>query len=534
PSEEFFEQFFLQDGVSDRFSVNGRLYHVSCCDMSADILKKLFFWEDISELEDFKSRFTNEMECLALIDIDNYDELMANTPVEEQSAVTAAITKKIADWAQSTNAALQRIRMDRYIMLFAQKDLRDQKEAKFPIIDSVHEIETRADFPTSISVGIGIKTSDFATLQRDAEEALGLAIGRGGDQVALKDEDGIKFFGGALPTVEKRNKGKSRIIAHNLIQLMNSSDRIIIMGHVRPDMDSFGSAVGIYALAAKLKRPVDIVLNNVDEAIEIIYEEALKAGRQTFIKNEEALELITDQSLLIVVDTHIPAITECPELIEKAKKIVVIDHHRRSASGIDNATLTHMEVYASSASELVTEILQYAGSKDDYEKFEMEALLAGIAVDSKNFTSNTGVRTFDAASWLRRAGADISKVQSFFKLSLDFYKKKVNIIASAEIIGGNVAVAYTKEQDDTMQVLCAQAANDLLGMKGVDAAFAAGIGKQQTMLSARSRGHINVQTIMEKLGGGGHQTVAAAQLDCSPEEAINKVVQVLRDSKLVN
>ena len=533
PDERVFSSFFLEDGKVELHKHLGYTYRVSSAELSGDVLRKMFYWEDITEMEAMKSLYESEKDCLALIDIDNYDELLANTPVDEQSAVTAAIAKKIGDWSASVNGALYRVKSDRYIMLCTQKYLDKQIEAKFPILDDIHEIETEADFPTSLSIGVAMDASDFDELQREAEDALELAIGRGGDQAAVKNGNDTRFFGGALPTVEKRNKGKSRIIAHTLSQLMYSADRVLIMGHTRPDMDCFGSAVGIYALAANQGIPADIVLNTVDEAIELVYAQSRKVGRQSFVNSEEALEMATDNTLLVIVDAHIPAITECPQLIEKCSKIVVIDHHRRSASGIEKATLTHMEVYASSASELVTELLQYTGNKDDYQKFEVEALLAGIAMDSKNFKTNTGVRTFEAASWLRRAGADIADVQSFFKLKLDFFKKKVNIIASAEIVGDRIAVAYTREQDPTMQVLCAQAADELLDMQGVDAAFAAGVGRSQTMLSARSRGLVNVQTVMEKLGGGGHQNMAAAQLDCSPEEAINKVVQTLREENII-
>ena len=533
PDERFFSDFFIEDDKTENYKHGGFTYRVSSGELSGDVMRKLFYWEDITEMEAIKSLYESEKDCLALIDIDNHDELLANTPVDEQSAVTAQIAKKLGDWSASVNGALYRVKNDRYVMLFTQKYLEKEIEGKFRILDSIHEIETEADFPTSLSIGVAMDAKDFEELQRGAEDALELAIGRGGDQAAVKSGNETRFFGGALPTVEKRNKGKSRIIAHTLSQLMYNSDRVLIMGHTRPDMDCFGSAVGIYALAANQGIPADIVLNNVDEAIELIYEQSCKTGRQTFVNSEKALELATENTLLIVVDAHIPMITECPQLIEKCTKIVVIDHHRRSASGIDKATLTHMEVYASSASELVTELLQYTGSKDDSQKFEVEALLAGIAMDSKNFKSNTGVRTFEAASWLRRAGADIAEVQNFFKLKLDFYKKKVNIIASAEIVGDRIAVAYTREQDPTMQVLCAQAADELLDMQGVDAAFAAGVGRNQTMLSARSRGAVNVQTVMEKLGGGGHQNMAAAQLDCSPEEAINMVVKTLREEEII-
>ncbi len=339
----------------------------------------------------------------------------------------------------------------------------------------------------------------------------------------------IEFFGGGLTTVEKRNKGKSRIVAHALQQLITASDRVIIMGHVRPDMDCFGAAIGVYSMARRFTPDVDIVLDEVGEAIESIHGAAVATGRFSFINPEQALESVRRNALLVVVDTHISALTECPQLIGKTDRLVVIDHHRRAKESIENATLTYMEVYASSTSELITELLQYSADRSETGKFEAEALLAGIMVDTKNFSVNTGVRTFEAASWLRRNGADIVTVRSFFKVRLDFFQKKVNLIASAEILENGVAVAYTKDYDPTMQMLTAQVADELLDMKGVQAAFVAGKGKKSTMLSGRSLGQINVQMILEKLGGGGHLTTAAAQLEENPEEAIHKVVLIMRD-----
>jgi len=271
----------------------------------------------------------------------------------------------------------------------------------------------------------------------------------------------------------------------------------------------------------------------VGEAIELIYEAAAATGRFSFVSPERALEIAKRATLLIVVDTHIPGLTECPKLIDKVDKLVVIDHHRRSRDAIENATLAYTEVYASSTSELVTELIQYSQDRTGIGRFESEALLAGITVDTKNFTVNTGVRTFEAASWLRRNGADIATVRSFFKMRLDFFRKKVNLIASAEILGNGVAVAYTKDIDPAMQVLTAQVADELLDMKGVDAAFVAGRGKTSTMVSGRSNGQINVHAILEKIGGGGHMSIAAAQLAETPEEAIQRVVQIMRDMEIL-
>ncbi len=526
------DSLFRDGNLHPQIEIEDRQYKLSCYIPEDEAVKRMFFLEDVTAREILKQLYSDERVCIVIADVDNYDELLSSSQVEDQSAITANIDRQIGSWAQKMGAAIMKTRPSRYVLFTTAKPLEKEVEGHFAILNEFHSIETEADFPTSVSVGVGMNAPTLYELQDFAEAALELAQGRGGDQAVLKNGEEISFFGGSLPTVEKRNKGKSRIIAHNLFQLMNSADKVLVMGHKRPDMDCFGAGIGICALANAIPKECSIVLNEVDDAIELIYNAAVKTGRFTFLKSDDALAEVTSNTLLVVVDAHIPAILECPELLTRAGKVVVIDHHRRAASSIDNATLTHMEVYASSASELVTEILQYSGDRG-YEKFEAEALLAGIMVDSKNFTQNTGVRTFDAASWLRRKGADMTEVQSFFKLKLDFYKKKFNIIASAEMIGNGIAVAYTNEQDPSMQILVSQAADELLDMQGIDAAFAAGRGRDKTMLSARSRGHINVQKIMEKLGGGGHQSVAAAQMEEEPELAIQKVIEVLREEELL-
>ena len=411
-----------------------------------------------AEIERLKKANEDAQSCIAFINIDNYDELLASSPVEEQSSIGAEIDKKIRAWTQYLDAAVTRVRSNRYYAQFENKYLAEQKRSEFPIINQMHEIETQADFP------------------------------RGGDQAVIKHEDGdIEYYGGSLPSVEKRNKGKARIMAHALMQLVKSSDRVFIMGHARPDMDCIGSAIGMYTFARSAGKPTDIILDNVGQAIDIIYEAAVKTGRYSFISGEKASQLATDNTLIILVDSHIPAIAEYPPILQQVNRIAVIDHHRKSKDAVENPTLMHMETYASSASELVTELLQYAVDKSSIDKFDADALLAGITVDTKGFAINTGVRTFDAASWLRRMGADNTNVRSFFKLKLDFVKKKSNIMANAEILGEGVAVAYTKDSDPAMQVLVAQAADELLDVRGVHTAFAAGKGTDRTMVSARSR-----------------------------------------------
>ena len=533
-SPEFVQYFFSQPKSVKEHSFNGKTYRISGVLVGGNSDKIMLFFENVSAKTILKQLYQNSRTCLAFINIDNFDDLLESVGPEEQAAIKADIDGELQTWAQSIGAALIKVRSARYQMIFEQQYLKKLCDKKFDILNKVHDIETSDDFPVSITIGVGVGSESFAELQDDALEALDLGQGRGGDQAVVRRKGGgTEFYGGALTTVEKRNKGKSRIIAHALKQLIEGSDRVIITGHKRPDLDCFGAAVGVAAMARNAGVPSDIVLDTGYDAVELIYEAAKQQSELSFISEEEALEKLTQKTLVILVDTHLSALAEGSEVIDKASKIVIIDHHRKSPDAIDSPTLAYMESSASSTSELVTEILQYIGDKVECTRFELEALLAGIMVDTKNFTTNTGTRTFDAASWLKRGGAVSNSVKNFFKMDLDLYRKKFNIIANAEILENGVAVAYTKEKDPGMQLLVAQAADELLEMKGVEAAFASGSSGDVTVISARSLGKINVQTIMESLGGGGHMNMAAAQVEESPEEALAKIVAYMRESDML-
>ncbi len=532
--EKLAEIFSGEKSVDLSIDWDDKHYRVNSTQVGGTSPRRLLIWNDITTAEEIRKLYLDSRSCCAYISVDNYDEILADTPTEEQSSVEAAIDRCIRSWAGEMKASVARFRSGNYILIFEQRFMDGLREDRFKILNDMHEVVSGADFPTSLSIGVACDSSDLDELQSEARQAMELARGRGGDQAVIKRASGDnEYYGGALPTVEKRNKGKSRMVAHALLQQMQTADRIVIMGHSRPDMDAIGSAIGLYHLAEVANKEACIVLNSVGDAIQQIYDAAVSTGRYCFADQEQIGPKMTEDTLLIITDCHASFMTEAPDLVSKAQRIVIIDHHRRTKGAIDNATLVHTEVYASSASELVTELLQYSGRKG-IDRFAANALLAGITVDTKNFTVNTGVRTFEAAAWLRRNGADGTEVKKYFKLPLDFVQKKYNIIASAEILGGGVAVAYTRESDESMQVLTAQAADELLEMQGVRAAFAAGRGARGTNISARASGQINVQTIMEKLGGGGHMNVAAAQVQDSPEEAIQKVVQILREEEIIS
>jgi len=527
---------FEEKGCSAVVKVFDKTYRLTSAEISEeDRDYRMLFWEDVSVAETMKVKFYDSLICVAYVNIDNLDEILQATPIENRSRIAAQIDEVVYSEAKDIDACVFHMSDSRYAVIFRNKYLDSLEKSNFPILNTVRAIETEADFPASLSIGLGVGDANLTVLHQAATEALELALGRGGDQVVIRNEKGeTEYYGGTLPSVEKRNKGRSRVMAHALMNLVKDADKVLIMGHSRPDMDSIGSSIGLYAMVSNLEKECYIVLEDPGEGIDAIYKTALKQFNDDgtpayrFVNHEQARAMITKKTLLIMADHHRQILSEDPKLSTMASKIAIIDHHRRSSDAVEDTVLTFMESYASSASELVTEMLQYSGDKGDINKFEADALLAGIALDTKNFTTNTGVRTFEAASWLRRNGADTTVVKDFFKIDLGFYQKKINVIANAEILSNGIAVAYTKDVDPAMQLIVSQAADELLSMKGVDAAVAAGRNEETTMVSGRSNGRYNMQTLMEKLGGGGHREAAAVQLDVKPEEAISQVVQAMR------
>ena len=534
PGEEL--QKLFDENSALKVRVEDRVYTVSASELSeTERNYRMLFWKDSTIEETLRIKYSDSLVCMVCVNIDNLDEIIQATPVENRSRVAAEIDEVIFGWAKEMDASVFSTSDSRYMVVFRNKYLTALEKNNFPILSRIRAIETEADFPLSLSIGLGVGEAKLTELQQTANEALELALGRGGDQAVVRNEIGeTEYFGGNLPAVEKRNKGRSRVMAHALMNLMRDADRVLVMGHSRPDMDNIGSSLGVYAMACNMEKECYIVLEAPGDGIDSIYQDALKqlnddgSPAYRFLSHQEAKELLTSKTLLVMTDHHRAAISEYPYLCEAAKKIAVIDHHRKAGDAVEDTVLSFTESYASSASELVTEMLQYSGEKGDINKFEADALLAGISLDTKNFTTNTGVRTFEAASWLKRSGADTGTVKNYFKIDLGFYQKKTNVIANAEVLSNGIAVAYTKDIDPAMQLIVSQAADELLTMKGVDAAVTAGRNGEITLVSARSNGRYTMQTLMEKLGGGGHRETAGVQLDVSPEEAISQVVQAMR------
>lgn len=509
---------------------NNRIFKLICKkvpqDNGEENLTVIFL--DVTNLEELKNKYNSERICIAKIKIDNYDELVDNTPMEARLSLPNEIDRRVRRWAEKINASINRMRTDAYLLTFEQQHLETVTQAKFDILDEVREIETAADFPVSLSIGVGAGGKNPVQTEEYADAALDLALGRGGDQAVLKRNTKIEYFGGKSQTVEKRNKGKSRIVGHALRQLIDQSKKIFIMGHFNPDMDCFGASLGIQRLCKTYDREPYIVIDNYKEALQTVFKQAKESDNYKFISSEKAKSLADKDSLLMVMDTHRPSMVQCPELLEICERVVIIDHHRRVEDFIENPVLAYMESYASSTSELVAEIMQYMVGKKSLTKLEAEALLAGITVDTNGFAVKTGVRTFEAAAWLRRQGADPAEVSRFFQEDEESFSIKARALASAQKHGDGIMTAVCAKSHPDEQVICAQVADELLTIRGIKASFVAGINSDgRTVISARSLGEVNVQIIMEKFNGGGHLTTAAAQVDDSPEAAIEKILEIM-------
>jgi len=523
------------DGARAEIRTVDRVYNVNSVFLTDNGERMLFFRNDTAR-DNINTRYKEEKLCMAIVEVDNYDDILLQTTVENKSIIAAEIDSKIYEWANSLGAAICKADASRYDVFFVRKEL-DKLMAGdncFAILNDMHSIKTETDYPVSLSIGIGYGEAELSDLQDSALEAIELAQGRGGDQAVVRQRGGeTQFFGGVLPAVEMRSKARVGVMAHSLQNLISDADKVLILGHTRPDMDSFGSAIGVYAFAHNIGREAHIILEESNEAIDLVYNEA-KGLDYSFISHNKAMELLTRKTLLVMVDHHRAANSEFPELVEKANNIAIIDHHRMAADAVMDARFSYIAAYTSSASELIVEVLELSGNRGEISRYEANALLSGIALDTKNFSENTGARTFEAAGWLRKNGADMAVVKNYFRVDLDFYQKKVNAIANAQFIDDGIVVAYTKDSDPAMNVIVSQAADELLKMKGVECVVVAGKGPKQTMVSARSEsGKFNVQTLMEKLGGGGHQNSAAVQLNVGPEEAISAVVQAMRLENMI-
>ncbi|MCJ8007370.1 DHH family phosphoesterase [Lederbergia wuyishanensis] len=523
-----------QDIESEIVTIHDRKYRVEL-----KLEEKLLYFFDVTDQVATVKRYESERNVIAIIFLDNYDDATQGMDDQTKSGLNSTVTSLLNDWALKHGIFLKRTSSDRFVILLNEKIYRELENDKFSILDVVREETAKQNVPLTLSIGVGIGDMSLPDLGVQAQSSLDLALGRGGDQVAIKLPNGkLKFYGGKTNPMEKRTRVRARVISHALKELIVESDKVIVMGHKYPDMDAIGASIGIRKAAEMNKREGYIVIDasEIDTGVKRLIEETKSCPDlfSTFITPDEALELATERTLLVVVDTHKPSLVIDERLLSKTERIVVIDHHRRSEDFIKKPLLVYMEPYASSTAELVTELLEYQpkGEKGNtINTIEATALLSGIIVDTKSFTLRTGSRTFDAASYLRAQGADTILVQKFLKEDMDTFIKRSKLIETAELYSKGIAIASGSEDEVYQPIVIAQAADILLTMDKVSASFV--ISKRAgdiVGISARSLGDINVQIIMEALGGGGHLSNAAAQLtDVNIFEAELKLKQVIDD-----
>jgi c-di-AMP phosphodiesterase-like protein len=512
---------------------NGKTYDILTSYLNKDISESvMLYFVDMTDYENLKVRYNDEKKCFAYLIVDNYDELLSKSPDEKRPIIAASIETLIRQWSAGIDASILRIKKDRYHLIFDRKHFKGLSDSRFSFLDDAREIETDADFPVSFSLGVGLDGNSPNQTEEYALLALDLALGRGGDQAVVKSGRKVTYFGGKVQIIEKRNKGKSRVMAHALKQLIAQSSQVLIMGHKNPDMDSFGAAIGVYRIAFANNKQAFVVIDAYNHTLQDVYERAERSGSYRFITSDEALKVVDRDTLLVIVDTHVPGMVECKNLIGKTERMVVIDHHRKMESFIDNATLTFMEPNASSTSELIAEIMQYDDDIRKINKLEAELLLAGIFVDTNSFSVKTGTRTFEAASWLRNNGGDSTAVRQLLQSDMADFRQRASIIANAKFDKNGIAISRNEGKHENAQIIIAQAADELLDIKGIRASFVVGETKKEVVISARSLGDVNVQVLMERFGGGGHLTMAAAQVtDMTPDEVIRKLKKYINEAE---
>ena len=489
----------------------------------------LLFFKNITDITALETEKKLSQPVVILFMVDGYEELISGCLESEKAHVSVQIDKLLEDFAGQTTGVLRKNASDRFIAVIEERHLQEILSNKVEILDKAREIFVNDRLNVTMSIGIGRTGKTLKESEQFARQALEMALGRGGDQAAVKTDNGFEFYGGVSKGVERHTKVKTRIIANSLLELVDNADKIFIMGHKYSDLDSVGSSVGLTCAIRNLGKSAWAVCDYSTSLAKVLIDRFphVDGEEPLFREPSDAIEELTDNSLLIICDTHNPLIIESKELYEKAKKVVVIDHHRKMVNYIDNAVIFHHEPYASSASEMVTELIQYFGEAGKLRAVQAECLLAGIMLDTKNFVMKTGVRTFEAAAVLRKMGADTITVKKMFSSSIDSYKRKTQIVAEAEIYR-KCAIAPCDFYADDLRIVAPQAADELLTIKNVDASFVLyKTMSNEISISARSMGNLNVQLIMEALGGGGHQTMAGAQLK---NETLSEALEVLKKS----
>lgn len=469
------------------------------------------YWMDVTDTEEMRRTLELTRPVVAILMVDNYEDLMKATPEGKRSAVRAMLEEKLSQWSAGSEGMMLKYDRDRYLFVFEEKSFSDFAAKRFDVLDAVREVVAGEGVAATLSIGVGRDADSFETLFKNASVALEMALSRGGDQAVVKDKLNFEFYGGRSKATEKRTKVKSRVMANALAELIDEAKQVYVMGHSYADMDALGAAAGVCAIVRKRGKKCRIVIDTENNAAHPMLRrlQALPEYQGAFLSGDDAFLRVQPETLLVVVDTNRPGSVESEPLLDACNRVAVIDHHRRGSSYIDKMALNYHEPYASSASELVTELLQYLIEPGDLLKAESEALLAGIVLDTKNFTNRTGGRTFEAAAYLRRAGADTADVQRMFQSDLQSMISRYDIIRRAELYHGDIAIAALDQECD--RVIAAKAADEMLTLQGVRTSFVLYRKDDGIYISARSLGEINVQVLVETLGGGGNSTTAGGQ-----------------------
>ncbi|MBZ2175412.1 DHH family phosphoesterase [Schnuerera sp. xch1] len=489
----------------------------------------MLYWIDNTHYIKLYNKSMDKRISVCLAYIDNYDEVRNNTSEVNRPLVFAEIDKILNSFANMNKGLVRKYENDKYILIFESRYLKEIQDKKFDILDRIREIDKGNTISVTLSMGVGTNGNNPSECYEYARAAIDIALGRGGDQVVVKEDYNLSFYGGKTKAIEKRNKVKSRVISHALMQLIDQSDEVFVMGHKNADMDAFGASLGIIRAVKNRYKDGYLVLSGSNPSIKNVYDRMIREEPEyldLIITPDKAKDMVNESSLLVVVDNHKPSFMEVPELLDLTDKVVLIDHHRRGAEFIQDPILTYLEPYASSTCELVTEILYYMEDKLKMTKFEADALLAGITVDTKNFTFQTGVRTFEAASILKRAGADTGNVSQLFRDDFDIFLQKAEVVKNSRIVFNKIAIGRLEFDSDDSVLIAAQSANELLNINGVEASFVLTHSEGKIHISGRSLGNLSAQLILEKLGGGGHLTSAGAQIE---EKTMDQAEEMLID-----
>ncbi|MEF9954138.1 MAG: DHH family phosphoesterase [Clostridium sp.] len=548
-NKEFLEN--LEENSSVHTSYDGKFYRLDvkqvCLDdwaglksgapdnSNQEVLLAIYLFDE-TEILSYKTEIDNQKLVAGLVYLDNYDEALESVEEVRRSLLTALIDRKINKYISGMNGIVKKLEKDKYFFVIKQEYTDSIQEDRFALLEEVKTVNIGNEMAVTLSIGIGMNGDNYARNYEYARTAIDMALGRGGDQAVVKDGSKIRYYGGKSQQLEKTTRVKARVKAHAMRELMETKDKLLIMGHKIGDIDSFGAAVGIYRIATSFNKKARIVVNSVNSSVWPMmgrFQNNPDYPDDLLMTGEEAAEWADSNTMLVVVDVNRPSIAEAPELLKMIKTIVVFDHHRQSSEIIENAVLSYVEPYASSTCEMVAEILQYIGDDIKIKPAEADAMYAGIVIDTNNFMNQAGVRTFEAAAYLRRNGADVVRVRKLFRDKLEDYQAKAEAIRNAKIFETYFAISQCPSEGlDSPTVVGAQAANELLDIIGIKASFVLTELDGTIYFSARSIDEINVQVMMEKLGGGGHRTIAGAQIEgISIEEAIEKLKTLIMEMK---